>query len=229
MNKSIDEIKADYHLFIDIQTGKYLKSKNKTTFDNETETKQIMRKIIEAYNDKIASDHFRLDNLDKTAKISWFNSVEIDFHATEIQSVIPEGSSDLNILTSKLLSHFNELFPFLPDASILHLMNATPALKAIGYPVERFVELLDGKEPSIIEVEILEWAYEVAFETADSFLEKDEFTKDKKLFWAIRKAEKKLDEDTAAEVVSHIYNKIAEDFSAGKPIKRKSKRKPGKK
>jgi hypothetical protein len=75
-----EEIKADYHLFINIQMGKYLSSKNKSEFSSDEEAIMVMGKIVEAYNQKIASDHLRLDNLNEAAKTSWFNSSgSIDF------------------------------------------------------------------------------------------------------------------------------------------------------
>ena len=44
--KLIDEIRADYHLFFDIQIGKYLKQVNKGEFDTQAEAKRIINKLL---------------------------------------------------------------------------------------------------------------------------------------------------------------------------------------
>jgi hypothetical protein len=79
LKKSIEEIKNDYHLFIDIQMGKFLKSVNQSEFHSEKEAQNILGKIIEVYNNLIAPEHDRLDNSTVEAKTVWFNSVEINF------------------------------------------------------------------------------------------------------------------------------------------------------
>jgi len=79
LNKSIEKIKADYHLFIDIQVAKYLKSVKQSEFQTEQEAQNILGKVIKAYNRIIAPEHERLDNSTNEAKASWFNSIQIDY------------------------------------------------------------------------------------------------------------------------------------------------------
>ncbi len=68
--KSIDKVKQDYHLFIDIQMSKYFKSQKKETFDNDAEAKIVLDEIVKAYNDIVASEHLKLDNLNTALKIN---------------------------------------------------------------------------------------------------------------------------------------------------------------
>ena len=43
--KSIDQIKADYNLFIDIQIAKYLKTVDKDSFSNDREARTVIEKL----------------------------------------------------------------------------------------------------------------------------------------------------------------------------------------
>lgn len=229
MKKSNEDIKADYNLFFDIQMGKYLKFKNKSAFSSDEEAENVMQKIIDVYNEIIAPDHDRLDNSDETAKISWFNSVEIDFQNADGISRLSENSLDKYEIMKELILHYDEVFQYLPEKAVLYLMNAGPALEAFGYPLERFEELLQGAEPAEIEKEILRWSCDIVFQITDSLLEKDGFKKEKKLVQAILIAEEKLDEDTAIDVVSDIYDSIEADFTESNEKKNKSKSKSKKK
>lgn len=87
--KSVEEIKADYNLFINIQMGKYFKLMNKAEFDSDEEAKRVLGKIVDEYNNSIAGEHARLDQSDLTAKTFWFNSVNIDFEkVTDLKSIL---------------------------------------------------------------------------------------------------------------------------------------------
>lgn len=77
--KSDKEIIKDYHLFLDVQTGKYLKSANKTDFSNDAEARRVIGQIVNVYNQQVAPDCLQLDNPNDSAKIAWFNSIEVDF------------------------------------------------------------------------------------------------------------------------------------------------------
>jgi len=62
-------MRADNHLFLDIQMGKYLKQNNKGNFDSDIGAKDVIGKIINAWNDKIAVEKEKLDTLDEAARI----------------------------------------------------------------------------------------------------------------------------------------------------------------
>lgn len=76
-NSSIEQIHADYHLFINIQMEKYLKSVGRGEFNTKDEAHAVIKLIIDAYNNKIAAEHLRLDLSTAKEKEAWFNSVEI--------------------------------------------------------------------------------------------------------------------------------------------------------
>lgn len=247
MKKSIEEIKADYHLFIDIQMGKYLSSSNKSEFSTIEEANRIMGKIVETYNQKIASDHLRLDNLNEAAKTNWFNSVEIDFSA---EDAVPSGRQGItageenfpiSILSSKdipkidkatkdFISFYNDVLPFLPDGAIMYLMFAGPALEAYGYSLERFQKIIEGEEPTEIEMDLLEWAHDLSLGVSMAFLEKNEVKKEQFLAASLDVACEELDKKTALEVVAKIYANYEEEFAGlnkkdEKPKANKRKRK----
>lgn len=212
MKKSIEEIKADTHLFIDIQMGKYLSSRNKSEFSSDEEAKLIMDKIIEIYNQEIAADHLRLDNLNEAGKVSWFNSVEIDFEKP-VNNYPPAENFPINNVTKEFISFYNDEFSFLPESAIMYLMFAGPALEAYGYPLERFKKIADGEEPTEIEKDILRWAYDLSFGISIAYLEKNEVKKEKFLDASFYLACEKLDNKTSAKVVEDIYANYEEDFA----------------
>ncbi len=241
-----EKIKTDYNLFIDIQMGKYLSSKNKSEFSSDEEAIMVMGKIIEAYNQKIASDHLRLDNLNEAAKTSWFNSVETDFSAKgavpsgrqgfasgeenfPISSLSTEDIPEIDNATKDFISFYDELLPFLPEGAIVYIMFAGPALEAYGYPFERLKKIIEGEELTEIEEDLLLWAHDLVFGVVTAFHEKDKIKKEKFLAASLDVACEELDEKTALEVVAEIYANYEEEFSELKGKKQKLKTKTKKK
>ncbi len=225
MMKSIEEIKADYHLFIDIQMGKYLKNVNKSEFSNDSEAKLVLDKIVEAYNQKVASDHLRLDNLNNAAKTAWFNSIELDFRK-EVTKAISEFEAVFENEFEKVTEHFYDIFPFLPDGSMEVLIFVGPALEAYGLPFERFKDLILGEPPTEIEEDIITWAFEVTFNVMGSLVERGKAKRKKILDDAIKIAGEELDKETAINVVQEICNAITETI--GKEPKKSRKKKNSK-
>lgn len=237
--KSIEEIKADYHLFFDIQMGKYFKQSNKESFDNDDEANLILGKIVQIWNGKIANDHDRLDNSDLTSKSAWFNSIKIDFGQTE--SYIPDtyeihdnyndGPFE-NLKDKKSMEAFDDVFYFLPKGAFNLLIFAGPALEAYEYPVERFKELLNGDEPTEIEKDILTWAFDIVAEIMTGYFDAENIDDH---FWdAVSIAYEELDQKLAVEVVSEILMNIEYEYgeSEGSIMKKntdkKSKKNPKK-
>jgi hypothetical protein len=228
MKKTIEEIKADYHLFIDIQMGKYLSSRNKNEFNSDEEAKLVMNKIIEVYNQKIAPDHLRLDNLNEAAKASWFNSIEIEFGKPDSTYSPVKTPPAISKVTKNFISFYNDALPFLPEGAIMYLIFAGPALEAYGYPLDRFRKIIEGEKPTEIEEDLLLWAYDLSFSVAEACLEKDKVEKDLLIEYSISIAEEELDDETAKKVVEEIYSNFEEDFSGFEKKKQKPKRKKGK-
>jgi len=225
-NKSIEEIKNDYHLFIDIQMGKFLKSANQSEFQSEKEAQNILGKIIEAYNNLIAPEHNRLDASTPEAKTSWFNSVEIDFFSlTQPVTNEPDVKETFRAMENVITS-YDEMFPFLPKGAVLFLLFAGPALEAYGYSLERFKKLLDGEKPTDIEKNILQWAYDVTALLSIAYKEKKASSKDKYYFESLQIAKLELDENIARRVIAEIYTNIKEHFA---DLKTNQNKKPKKK
>ena len=223
MGKSIEEIKADYHLFINIQMGKYLKSFNRSEFNSDAEAKNVMDKIIETYNKLIAPEHDRLDHSTNEAKAAWFNSIQINFLSYVSGSNSLDYKSKLKETTPELLKLYDQIFPFLPPGNILFVLLAVPALEAYGYPYQRFSKLLDGENPSEIEKDILRWAYTITLYLMSAFIEKKEADKKKALSYALETANKELDEKTSKKVIDEINANINEHFASMKKGKKKKK------
>jgi hypothetical protein len=224
-NKSIEEIKNDYHLFIDIQMGKYLKSVNQSEFQSEKEAQNILSKIIEAYNNLIATEHDRLDNSTTEAKAAWFNSVEIDFSNFTPSANHEQDIKDTFRAMENVVASYDEMFPFLPKGAVLFLLLAGPALEAYGYSIERYKKLLDGEKPTEIEKKILQWAYDVTAILSVACQEKKASAKDKYFLKSLQIAKLELDDDTARRVVAEIYTNIKEHFAELKTDENKKRKK----
>ncbi|MCF7859522.1 MAG: hypothetical protein K9N07_09430 [Candidatus Cloacimonetes bacterium] len=212
--KSIEEIKADYHLFIDIQMGKYFKQSNKECFDNDDEANLILGKIVQIWNSKIADNHARLDNSDLSSKSAWFNSVEIDFSNKEFD--LPEDAEltdiydDIPLKDLKKIDALDEIFYFLPKGAFNLLIFAGPALEAYEYPFERFKELLNGEKPTEIEEDILKWAFDLVVEILNGFFYPEDL--EHHFFEAVSIAEEELEQKLAVEVVSKILTAIEDEY-----------------
>jgi hypothetical protein len=211
--KTIEEMNAGYKLFLDIQMGKYLKSMNKAEFDSDEEAANVIKKIVNEWNNSIADKHAMLDNSDLTAKTSWFNSVNIDFKKSAGMKTMPGTTKEIQEETKEMISHYNEIFPYLPEGAVLLLLFAGPAMEAYGYPLERFNKLVNGEEPTEIEIDLLRWAYDIALLSMSAFMEKIKSKKKKYLEKSIDIAAEELDKETALGVVHDIYENIEEHFA----------------
>jgi hypothetical protein len=209
--KPIKKIIDDYHLFIDIQMGKYLKSVRRSEFSGDAEAKLVLNKIIEAYNSKIAGDHLRLDNLNRQAKAAWFNSIEIDFKHV-VSDMISEFEETFDDEFEKVTEQFYERFPFLPEGSMVVLIFVGPALEAYGLPFERFKALLLGEdECTEIEEDILLWAFDLTMSVMGSVFEYNKKTGEKFFNEALRIAQEELSREDSLMVVKKIEATI-KDF-----------------
>ena len=207
----MDKTRADYHLFIDIQMGKYLKQVRRTEFKSEIEAKTVIGKIIESYNKFIAPENDRLDNSGNEAKTAWFNSVEAEFG--DIDKEIDSFGRKFNIEFNKAMDYYDNLFPFLPEKSMTVLIFAGPALEAYGLPLKRFTALLNGDKITEIEKGILLWAYNLSSMTMAGFRQKTKKIRDKFLQEALEIAMEELEEKISIDVVAKIYQNLEEQFT----------------
>jgi len=211
-NKTIEEIRADYHLFIDIQMGKYLKQVKRESFQSKDEAQKVLGKIIDAYNNKVAAQHERLDNSSLEAKVAWFNFIEINFDdAAAGSSFLFDDEEEISGSSDDSMEHFDNLFPFLPKRSVIFLTYASPAFEAFGYPLEKLNKLMDGQRPTVKEKELLVWAYDIAFGVMGFHIEKDTAIKEMILKKTVKIARKKLKANTAQKVVEKILADIEDN------------------
>jgi len=204
-----EKIQADYHLFIDIQTKKYLVKKNKNEFTSKKEAKDIIDIIIAVWNESITNEKEKLDSLDTSGKAAWFNSININFDQA-INSEMPAGEiKDPKELVEEIEAYYDELFPFLPEGGFKFLIFAGPAFEAFGYPIERYKKLITGEErPTEIEEDLLLWAYNLSFGVTAACKEKDKNKKNGLLLKTIEYAEEYLDKETAMDVTAEIYTEV---------------------
>lgn len=205
--KSNKKMKQDYNLFLDIQTGKYLKNANKTEFSNDAEAQLVIKKIVDVYNQKVASNHLRLDNLNKDAKIAWFNSIEINFdeeidNANEFMDDIDPADMDLDTISE----HFDYIYYFLPRGAWKVLILAGPAFEAINFRLKRFKEISAGAPLTKIEIDVFTWAYELTLVVIETVIEKSKKKRREAMEEAVAIGLEFLNEEETEKVIIEISN-----------------------
>ncbi len=222
--RSIDQIKADYNLFIDIQIAKYLKTVNKDSFSNDSEARTVIEKVIKTYNEIIAPEHLKLDNLTLSAKTAWFNSIEVNYEEDYDTRFI----ETINITGNKFENTENDnydLFPFLEEGLLPLIIFTGPALRTYGLPIERFKKLLGGEEPTEIEEDLITWAVDIVFYVMGSIFEDTKKAKKESLNIAIEIAMEFLNEQDSKEVVNEIKAQINDTFESEEESKAKKRKK----
>lgn len=222
--KSIEEKKADYNLFTDIQMGKYLKSVNKSEFSSDAEAKLVLDHVLKAYNQFVAADTLRLDNLNSKAKAKWFNSIDIDFQHN-VSDVMSDYDDNFDEEYENVSEFFAERFPFLPERAVSVLLFVGPAIEAYGLPFERFQELMLGDdECTEIEEDILLWAFDLTMGVMGSVFERSKAKKEKYYNQALAVAKEELSEREAEKVVKAIASAIR-DFEKLPDIQKSDEKK----
>ncbi len=207
---SIEQIKQDYHSFIDIQTGKYLKLTDKNAFDNDAEAKLVLDEIVKVYNEKVASEHLKLDNLNAPAKNKWFNEIEIDFK--KLLNEMNEFDEEFNFQLDEVSNQFDKIFNYLPKGSMNVFIFSGPALDAFGLPLERFEALVKGEKATEVEKDLIEWAFEVTLNIMDAYFSKSKSKKRKALEEAEIIAKEYIDPIQSENTVKTILRNVTEAF-----------------
>jgi transposase len=225
--KSIDQINKDYHLFIDIQIKKYLRLTGKKAFDKDAESKLVLDEIVKVYNEKVASEHLKLDNLNPIAKNKWFNDIEIDFKG--IITKMDEFDEEFVIQFGEVSKQFDKIFDYLPEDSMQVVIFSGPALDAYGLSFERFEALLQGENATDFERDLIEWAFEVTLNVMDAYFSNSINKKHKSLSEAVILSEEYLNPIESEDVVKSIFNNISDAFNipvkkVTSPAKRKKKK-----
>ncbi|MDP2363800.1 MAG: hypothetical protein Q8M94_08530, partial [Ignavibacteria bacterium] len=159
------------------------------------------------YNDKVASDHLRLDNLKLDAKTEWFNSIEIDFN--KIVNEMNEFDEDLDIQFDEVSKGFDKIFYYLPKGSMQIVIFSGSALDAFGLPIERFKALVKGEKVTDIEKDLITWAFDITVNVMGSIFEKSKKSKLKSYDNAISIDKEYLNQKLAKQTVLQIHNNIA--------------------
>jgi hypothetical protein len=210
--KTIEEVKEDYHLFIDIQMGKYFRQKNITEFETENEAKLVLGQIISAWNNYVASNHEKHDSLDKSGIVSWFNSIEIEF----------DNMSEQESKTSnKFPIQKNDYIPGkVSDKELDLIPYCYTVLNAIGYKFERMREIISGAQPSELESELIQWSFKIVILTNKAVHTKSAGKAEDILDEAYYMLLEKMDKPEAKKALMNLHGHLLKDFK-----KRKNKRK----
>lgn len=223
--KSIKSIKRDLNLFLDVQTAKYLQSANKEKFSSDAEAQSVTEQIADVFEKRVAPDYLRLNNLNKEAKIDWFNSIEINFdeeidRVNELIENFDPTDFDLDIISE----HYDKIFYFLPPASWQVLILASPAFEAVGFPLNRFKEIFSGEPLTKIEIDLFSWAYELTLCIIEAINEKSKKRMTEAIEDALAVGLEFLSEEETEEVIkkiSDLFIKLAKGKISDKTKKKK--------
>lgn len=210
--KSITEIKEDYHLFIDIQMGKYFRKRNINEFETENEAKIILSQIIAAWNKYVAANHQKHDELDKAGVAAWFNSIEIEFENTHKQeSKAGKRSSFLKNenISEKLIDK---------ELDLIHYCYIV--LNSMGYKFERMREIISGAQPSGFESELIQWSFKIVMLVNKAVHTKSANKAEDILDEAYYMLLEKMDKPEAKKTLLNLHGHLLDDFN-----KRKKKQK----
>jgi hypothetical protein len=214
--KPINLILKDLDLFISIQVDKYLQSTGKKEFSDEREIQSVMPLIIDNYNDRIAPEKLRLDNLNDTAKKKWFSSIEIDWSAkAEILKISDPGDNDP--LYQEMNDLFDKTFDFLPAGSMSLMIFSGAALDAVNFPLERYESFLEGiSKPSNEEKEIILWAFEVTVSLVAA--ESEQYSSQKKEFFqrGVAILQEYLNKKESIKIANKMTRSIKDAFNQEK-------------
>jgi hypothetical protein len=206
---SIEKLKADYHDFIDIQTGKYLRLAGKDAFDSDKEANKIMGEIIQTWNQKVVPFYDNIEEKSREVKAAYFNSIEIEF------TIVPpekDNYDEVDDALADLFRYYDDVFYFLPPGAFMFILFSGPALAAYGYPLKRLKEILRGEPPTNFEKDLFHWAYDLTEEVFAYHHETNKEQKKEHYLEAVLIAEEMLDEELIDEVIEDIISYINEDW-----------------
>jgi hypothetical protein len=209
--KTITEIKEDYHIFIDLQMGKYFRTKNINEFQTENEAKAVLGRIITGWNKYVAANHKKFDKVDKAGVAAWFNSIEIDFEG------IPEQETKtVNKMTFQKNENITEQ---ISDKELDLIPYCYIVLNALGYKFERMSEIMSGAQPSEFESELIQWSFKTvrlvnkAVHTKST--NKAENILDKAYYMLLEK----MDKPEAKKTLLDLHGHLLDDFNKRKQKK----------
>ena len=206
--KTIEEVKEDYHLFIDIQMGKYFRKKNITEFETENEAKFVLGQIISAWNKNVASNHEKHDSFDKSGIVSWFNSIEIEF-----DNMSEQESKTSNEFTIQK----NDYIPGkVSDKELDLIPYCYTVLNAIGYKFERMREIISGAQPSELESELIQWSFKIVRLTNKAVHTKSAGKAEDILDEAYYMLLEKMDKPEAKKALMNLHGHLLKDFKKRK-------------
>lgn len=203
--KTITEIKEDYHLFIDIQMGKYFRKRNIIEFETEKEAKAILGQIIAAWNKYVAAQHQKHDRLDKAGVAAWFNSIEINFGNTHEQE-----SKFGNELPSK---NNESIIEQLSDKELDLIPYCYTVLNALGYKFERMREIISGTQPSELESELIQWSFKIVKLVNKAVHTKSASKAEDILDEAYYMILEKMDKPEAKKTLLNLHGHLLKDFN----------------
>ncbi len=219
MEKSIEEIQQDYHLFIDVQTQKYFTAKNIEAYKTNEEAEHVIGKILNKWNDEIAGQHDKLDTLSPKEKKNWFNSIEIDFTSPAKICDIKSGEEKRikefpGLQEEAILEFYNNIFYFLPKNSFAIILASGPALQAYGLPIKRFEALVRGEKFHEVEIHLFEWVYNLSRSILAFNSENNKKKKENLLRRAIEIAVEELEPEAIPDVIEKIGLNLLEFISS---------------
>ncbi len=227
--KTVHPVMDDLNHFSTIHVRRYLAEKGQTEFLSEEEVAQVYGSIHHAWGEFIVPRKEDTDRMTAAEKTTLFESVSVDFaREVDTASILGvETGEDENTgeegpeLSEEFLKEMDSLFPYLPSGGGLLAMCAVPLLALCGLKERRFKALLEGKQPTEEEKDLLTWGVDVAGALLTRLIEKPRSSPD--ISEALEIAMERLEEPEAREAIEFVIELLTKGFDVPRPRKRGKK------
>jgi tetratricopeptide (TPR) repeat protein len=232
-SKTVHPVMDDLNHFSTIHVRRYLADKGQTEFLSEEEVAQVYGAIHHAWGEFIVPRKEETDRMTAAEKTTLFESVSVDFdREVDTASILGvETGEDKNTgeetpeLSEEFLKEMDSLFPYLPPGGGLLAMCAVPLLALCGFKERRLRALLEGKQPTEEEKDLLTWGVDVAGALLTRLIEKPRSSPD--ISEALEIAMERLEEPEAREAIEFVIELLTKGFDVPGPGKREKRERKG--
>jgi tetratricopeptide (TPR) repeat protein len=231
--KTVHAVMDDLNHFSAIHIRRYLAERGQTEFISKEEVAQVYGTIHLTWGEQIVPRKEETDRMTAAEKTALYESVTVDFSrkvdTASFQQSAPGQSEvargETAELSEDLLNEMDAIFPYLPSGGGLLALCAVPLLILCGLKDRRFKALLDGKQPTEKEKDLLIWGVDVAGALLTRLIEKPGNKPD--ISEALEIAMERLPEPEAREAIDFVVDLLMKGFDVPKPEKKVSKGRRG--
>jgi len=229
--KTVHPLMDDLNHFSAIHVRRYFADKGRTEFLSEEEVAQVYGAIHQTWDEQVVPRKEETDQMTAAEKTALFESVVVDFtREVDTASILraepgedETAGEEAPELSEEFLKEMDSLFPYLPSGGGLLAMCAVPLLALCGLKERRFKALLEGKQPTEEEKDLLVWGVDVAGALLTRLIEKPGSVPD--ISEALEIAMERLEEPEAREALDLVVELLTRGFDVPRPGKKGKKNK----